>query len=117
MSRVAVQESIIAAMNTSLADAVVEVIFEDNSDYNPSTGKVDSGTLSGNRGIRYDFEQKEVDDESLVQSEIRLIIVQSEYAVIPQMDWFCTIGTDRYQVVGFIEDPLQATAEYQLRLK
>ena len=118
MSRIAVQVPLIQAMNTSLADAVVDVVFEDNvAGYDTVSGAVTPGLTFNNRGIRYDFEQEEIDNESLLQTDIKLIIVQSEYAVIPQIDWFCTIDGDKYQVIRFIEDPFKATAEYQLRLK
>ena len=88
-------------------------------DYDPNiSGKPEKLIVEEtSRGVFYDYTQSELADESILPTDVRLIVLQDEFPSVPNVDdEIIRLDTNRtYKIVNYGEDPALATYDIQLR--
>lgn len=84
--------------------------------FNPATDtKSDTEALSTFEGIAYQARNREIDGIKIMVDDLRLIFPQSRISFVPSADDRVEIGTDKYNIVNVIPDPVDATWTLYIR--
>jgi len=114
------QADLIEAFDEDLSDAVksltLKQVSKDQTVYDPTTGantrvSVDYST----RGIFTNYTTIERFNSFLEPTDSKLIIIASELDTVPQIRDVISDGTINYNIIGQLNDPLDATYELQVR--
>lgn len=112
-----VTESVVAAFDGDLADAVQSVTYKHVSvAFNSANNKnVTTTTDYLTRGVVMSYDLSEVADESVQPNDVAVLILQSELATIPAINDLLMIGTSEYVVVRVSQDSARVTWDLQCR--
>lgn len=84
--------------------------------YNPATDtKTDSEALTTFEGVKYQARDREIDGIKILVDDLRLIFPQSRVAFKPSHSDRVEIGTDKYNIINVITDPVNATWTLYIR--
>lgn len=109
-----IQADIAAAFDDDLADAVRQFTLTRTvrGGYDPVTGQETVSTeIFDSRGVFGRFKQEEVDQQHILATDERLLVLQSEIATAPKVG--DEVGNKR--VLNVFADPAAATWTLQLR--
>jgi len=114
------QTEIKDAFDNDLEDAVVSVTLRHKDKtatvYDPVTGlSTDSTTDYETRGVFYEYSTLERFNTHIEPNDVKFIILANEVSIVPAVRDSIINGTKVYRVIGFVQDPVIATYELQLR--
>ncbi|AZQ95484.1 glutamate 5-kinase [Moraxella catarrhalis] len=103
------------AFNTDLADAVKDftakrVILSDD-DWAVNDTQVLSTINYSGRGVFTSFSAHEIDNQTIMQSDVKLICLQDELTEIPQID----DEINEMKIISISHDPAEVSFTIQLR--
>lgn len=108
------------AFDEDLSDAVrtltLKHVSKDQTVYDPALGTNTRISVEySTRGIFTGYTILEQFNSFIEPTDSKLIIIANELAVVPQIRDIISEGTDNYNIVGQLNDPLEATYELQIR--
>lgn len=105
------QAAIKEAFDTSLADAVKSCIYRRlESTFDPATNTTtDTATDYNTRGVFGGFKDSLVKDESVLDTKVRVLILQSELDVNPAQDDLLIVENKVYTIEIVMEDEADVT--------
>lgn len=112
-----IQGSVQAAFNGALADAVSTISLQQITQVFNKLANTTTDTIAtiATRGVVGEFVAKEIDNESILPSDVKIIILQNELAAVPFVDNWVLHGSERYKVVKVTKDPADCIWTLQCR--
>jgi hypothetical protein len=107
------------AYDSKLADVVKTITLKkinNAAGYDPATGAITESTVEyTTRGAVVSFENSEIDNISILNTDTQVIIIQDELSAIPEVDDILSFDGGDHKIVGFKPDPSGATWMIQCR--
>jgi len=114
---VLIQDKVSKAFDTSLADAVNSFILQKKvSTFNSALNTVtDIVTEYTSRGVFARYKITNLNDTHIMPNDVKLIILQNELAITPEVDDIVIQQDKKYLVKHVKQDPIAATWTLQCR--